>query len=322
MTETSTLTSFAAALDAATAEEMRRDERVFCMCTSPPAALVEEFGPARAKRTPISEAAMTGMAVGAAGGGYRPVVMWRTVTFSFVAFDQVINQAAKIRYMFGGQSDFPIVFRTNYLNGTRSAAQHSQTGYALYAHAAGLKIVAPSSASDAKGLLKSAIRDDDPVVFFEAGRLGAIEEEVPDDEYLVPIGQAAVKREGKDATVVAVAYMVPLALAAAKELEREGISVEVVDPRTLVPLDAGTICRSVRKTGRLVVVDESHPTCSVASEIAAVAAEDWATVHALQAPIRRVCTAPVPVPYSPPLEDFVLPGKEDIKTAVREAVGA
>ena len=313
--------SFAAALDTAMAEEMRRDEKVYTMSTAPSPALLHELGESRVRRMPISEATMTGIAVGSAGCGFRPVVHWRSVTFAFMAFDQVVNQACKIRYMFGGQRDFPIVFRASYLNGSRSAAQHSQTGYALYAHLAGLKVVLPSGAADARGLLKSAIRDNNPVVCFEPARIDPMVEEVPDDEGLVPIGVAAVKRPGTDVTVVALGYMVYPALAAAEALAKEGVSVEVIDPRTLVPLDAATIRQSVQKTGRLIIVDESAPTCSMASEIAAVAAEDWETCRTLRAPIRRVCTAAVPIPFSPPLEDFVLPDQQNITHAVREALG-
>ena len=312
--------SFAAALEAAMAEEMRRDERVYTMATAPSGGLLQEFGPARVRRMPISEATMTGIAVGSAGCGFRPVVNWRSVTFSFMAFDQVVNQACKIRYMFGGQRDFPIVFRTYYMNGSRSAAQHSQTGYALYAHLAGLKVILPSGAADAKGLLKSAIRDDNPVVCFEPGRIDPLEEDVPEGDHLVPIGMASVKRAGTDATVVALGYMVHPSLAAADALAAAGISVEVIDPRTLVPLDVETIRASVRRTGRLIVVDESAPTCSMASEIAAVIAEDWDTCRALRAPVRRVCTAAVPIPYSPPMEDFVLPDQHRIEAAVRAAL--
>src|SRR4051812_26147177 len=313
--------SFGAALDQAMAEEMRRDERVYTMATAVSPSLLGEFGPTRVRRMPISELTMTGIAVGSAGAGFRPVVNWRSVTFAFMAFDQVVNQACKIRYMFGGQRDFPIVFRATYLNGTRSAAQHSQTGYALYAHLAGLKVVLPSGAADGLGLLKSAIRDNNPVVFFEPGRIDPIVEEVPDGDGLVPIGVASVKRPGTDVTVVALGYMVYPALAAAEKLAKEGVSVEVIDPRTLVPLDVDTIRQSVQKTGRLIVVDESAPTCSMASEIAAVAAEDWETCRQLRAPIRRVTTAAVPIPFSPPLEDFVLPDQADIAAAVREALG-
>jgi pyruvate/2-oxoglutarate/acetoin dehydrogenase E1 component len=313
--------TYAAALDTALAEEMRRDPRVYTMSTRPPAALLAELGPMRVKRMPISEATMTGIAVGSAGCGFRPVVHWGSVTFAFMAFDQVVNQACKIRYMFGGQRDFPIVFRASYGNGTRSAAQHSQTGYALYAHLAGLKVVLPSGAADARGLLKSAIRDNNPVVCFEPGRSDPLEEDVPDDEGLVPIGVAAIKRPGTDVTIVALGYMVYPALAAADELAAEGVSVEVIDPRTLVPLDVDRIRESVRTTGRLIVVDESAPTCSMASEIAASIAEDWQTCRALRAPVRRVCMPAVPVPFSPPLEDFVLPDRARIASTVREVLG-
>jgi len=313
--------SFANALETAMSEEMRRDDRVYTMSTAPSPGLLKEYGESRVRRMPISEATMTGIAVGSAGCGFRPVVHWRSVTFAFMAFDQVVNQACKIRYMFGGQRDFPIVFRASYLNGTRSAAQHSQTGYALYAHLAGLKVLLPSGAADARGLLKSAIRDNNPVVVFEPGRIDPMVEDVPEGDGLVPIGVASVKRPGTDVTVVALGYMVYAALAAAEELAKEGVSVEVVDPRTLVPLDTATIRQSVQKTGRLVVVDESAPTCSMASEIAAVAAEDWDTCRQLKAPIRRVTTAAVPIPFSPPLEDFVLPDQGNIVQAIRESLG-
>ncbi len=313
-----TTLSTGAALELAMAEEMRRDPRVFTMSTSVSPALLAEHGPLRVKRMPISEATMTGIAVGSAGCGFRPVVHWRSVTFAFMAFDQVVNQACKIRYMFGGQRDFPIVFRASYGNGTRSAAQHSQTGYALYAHLAGLKVVLPSGAADARGLLKSAIRDNNPVVCFEPSRADPLQEDVSDSDGLVPIGVASIKRPGTDITIVALGYMVYPALAAAEALAREGASVEVIDPRTLVPLDTELIRASVRKTGRLIVVDESAPTCSMASEIAATIAEDWDTCRALRAPVRRVCMPAVPVPFSPPLEDFVLPDQARITATIRE----
>jgi len=312
--------SYGAALDSAMFDEMNRDERVYMMSTAVPPALLAAYGPQRVKRMPISEATMTGIAVGSAGCGFRPVVHWRSVTFAFMAFDQVVNQACKIRYMFGGQRDFPIVFRASYANGTRSAAQHSQTGYALYAHLAGLKVVLPSGAADARGLLRSAIRDDNPVVCFEPGRIDPIEEDVPDADELVPIGKAAIKRPGTDVTVVALGYMVYPALAAAEVLAAEGVAVEVVDPRTLVPLDIDSIRQSVQKTGRLIVVDESAPTCSMASEIVTCVVEDWATCQALRAPARRVTMPAVPVPFSPPLEDFVLPDQARVEGAVREVL--
>jgi pyruvate dehydrogenase E1 component beta subunit len=309
----------AVALEEAVAEEMRRDERVFTMSTSAPPGLLKEFGPARVRQAPISESAMTGIAVGSAGSGYRPIVDWRSVTFAFMAFDQVANQAAKIRYMFGGQRDFPILFRARYGNGTRSAAQHSQTGYALYAHLAGLKIILPSGPAEGKGLLKSAIRDNNPVVSFEPGRIESIEAELPDGDYLLPLGVASVVRAGADVTVVALGYMVHESLAAADELGKDGIEAEVVDPRTLVPLDVDTIRASVQKTGRLIVVDESPSTCSMASEIAAVVVEDRDTFRALKGPVTRVCAAAVPIPFSPPLEDAVLPDRSRIAAAIRDA---
>jgi pyruvate dehydrogenase E1 component beta subunit len=263
---------------------------------------------------------MVGMAVGAAGSGLRPVVAWNNVSFSFVSFDQVVNQAARIRYMFGGQRDFPLVLRGTYANGTRSAAQHSQTAYALYAHAGGLKVVVPSCPADAKGLLQAAIRDDNPVVVCEAGRLSPVRGEVGDE--VVSLGVAAVRRPGSDVTVVAIGYMVGVALRVAQRLaDARGISVEVIDPRTLVPLDTDAIRESVHRTGRLVVVDESFPTCSIAAEIITAMVEDAETLAALRAPAVRVCTAPVPVPFSPPLEDFVLPGEARVEAAILETLG-
>lgn len=310
-----TARDFYAAIEGAMGDEMRADPTVFCMGTSPPRALVSEFGSARARETPIAESALTGMAIGAAGSGLRPIVLWSCVNFSFVAFDQVVNQAARIRYMFGGQRDFPIVFRARYLNGTRSAAQHSQTAYALYAHAGGLKIAVPSGPADAAALMRAAVRDPNPVLFFEADRLADVTEDV-DPEAVAELGVARIRRSGTDVTIVAIGYMVTLALAAAERLERAGLSAEVVDPRTLVPLDLAAIRESVGRTGRLVVVDESMPTCSMASEVIAAVVEDPAALAALRATPRRVCTAPVPVPFSGALEDRVLPGVEDICSVV------
>lgn len=310
------LLTYAEALEAAIAAEMRLNPRVFHMGTIAPESLVAEFGGARVRRTPISESAMSGMAVGAAASGWRPIVNLRATTFTFVAFDQLVNQAAKIRYMFGGQASFPIVYRTFYIGGQRSAAQHSQSVYAMLAHVPGLKITAPSNPADAYGLLRAAIRDDNPVVHFEANRLDSMTAEVPED-LLVEMGIATTCRRGDDVTVVAIGSMVGPALAAATLVAEEGVSVEVIDPRTLVPLDVGTIRSSVQRTGRLVIADESPPACSMAAEIAAVAAEDAPTFHALRAPIIRVCAAAVPVPFSPPLEDHVLPDARDISNAVR-----
>ena len=312
--------SFQKALEEAVAEEMRRDPRVITMGTDFTGDPTAEFGASRVRYTPISEAVITGMGLGAAGCGVRPIVNWRMVTFSFVAMDQVVNQASKIRYMFGGQADFPVTYRCSTGGGIGLAAQHSQSPYSMWMHLAGLKIILPSTPADAKGLLKSAIRDNNPVVSFECSRLATTTGPVPDGDHLVPIGVADVKRGGTDVTIVALAYYVQEALAVAEELAGEGISVEVIDPRTLVPMDADTIRASARKTGRVVIVDEAPATCSAASEIAALIVEDAETFRALSAPVRRVCAAPVPVPYSPPLERAALPSREDIAAAVRDVL--
>jgi len=310
--------SYNAAGFEAIAEEMRRDAKIFHLSTDPPGSLLSEFGAERVRATPIAESALTGMAIGAAGCGYRPIVDWRLVTFSFVAMDQVVNQAAKIHYMFGGQAQFPIVFRTTVGGGTRRAAQHSQSPYSMFMNLAGLKMIIPSTPRDLKGLLKTAIRDNNPVISFECGRIAGMQEAVPEDDEVIPFGSADIKRQGKDVTVVALAWMVPEALAAAEELERDGISVEVIDPRTLVPMDVTTIRQSVRKTGRLLIADEACPTAGAAAEIATIAAEDAQTFAALKAPIKRVCALNVPIPYSPTLEDHVFPDRQRIATGVRE----
>lgn len=312
--------TFEAALLAGIVEEMRADSRVFCMATRPQESLTAEFGSARARMMPISEAAMTGVAVGAAAAGLRPVVFWRNSGFTYLAFDQVANQAAKLRYMFGGQCDFPIVFRAECGTDHQLAAQHCQAIYSMFAHVAGLKVILPSSATDAKGLIKSAIRDSNPVCCFEPISLYSTEGEVGDSDYVVPLGVAEVKREGRDVTVVALGAAVRLALQAAEELATQGISVEVVDPRTLVPLDVDSIRRSVRKTGRLVVAEEAQPMCSMASEICAVVTEDDETYRALRSPLRRVNSKPVPIPYSPPLEEFVIISKDRIEHAIRSVL--
>jgi pyruvate/2-oxoglutarate/acetoin dehydrogenase E1 component len=301
----------------ALAEEMRRDPTTFHLSTEAPPDLVEEFGEARVRATPIAEGALTGMAVGAAGSGFRPIVNWSMVTFSFVAMDQIVNQAAKIHYMFGGQVKFPIVFRTSVGGGTRRAAQHSQSPYSMFMNLAGLKMILPSTPYDMKGLLKTCIRDDNPVISFEADRLMGLKGPVPEEEYTIPLGQADIKRKGTDVTVVALAWQVHEALAAAEKLAKEGISVEVVDPRTLVPMDAAAIRASVRKTGRLVVADEAGPTCGAAAEIATLVTEDAESFAALKAPVKRVCALQVPIPYSPALEDYVFPNRDKIEAGIR-----
>jgi pyruvate/2-oxoglutarate/acetoin dehydrogenase E1 component len=292
------------------------------MSTDPIGPLIKEFGAQRVRATPITEAALTGMAIGAAGCGFRPIVDWRLVTFCFVAMDQIVNQAAKIHYMFGGQATFPILFRAAVGGGGLTAAQHSQSPYSMFMNIAGLKMFLPSTPHDIKGLIKTAIRDNNPVVSFESGRLMTRKGPVPDEDYTIPLGKADVKREGSDVTVVALAWLVHEALAAAEELAQEGISVEVVDPRTLVPLDHDTIRNSVRKTGRLVIADEAGPTAGFSAEIAAVATEDAATFARLEAPVKRVCALQVPIPYSPVLENHVFPNRNRIMAGIREVLQA
>ena len=304
----------------AVAEEMRRDPKIFYMSTDAIPSLLEEFGDQRIRATPIAEAALTGMAIGAAGSGFRPIVDWRQVTFCFVAMDQIVNQAAKIHYMFGGQVTFPILYRAAVGGGGLVAAQHSQSPYSMFMNVAGLKMFLPSTPYDIKGLLKTAIRDNNPVISFESSRLMARKGPVPKEDYTIPLGLADVKRTGDDVTVVALAWLVHEALAAAEELAREGISVEVVDPRTLVPLDRATIRESVRKTGRLVIADEAGPTCGFSAEVAAIATEDAATFARLKAPVKRVCALPVPIPYSPVLESAVFPDRVRIIAGVREVL--
>jgi pyruvate dehydrogenase E1 component beta subunit len=306
----------------AVAEEMRRDPQIFYMTTDPIVPLLKEFGAQRMRAMPIAESAMTGMAIGAAGCGFRPIVDWRQVTFCFVAMDQIVNQAAKIHYMFGGQATFPILFRAAVGGGTQLAAQHSQSPYSMFMNVAGLKIILASTPGDLKGLLKTAIRDNNPVISFEANRLMGLKGAVPDEDYTVPLGKADVKRTGSDVTVVAVAWLVHEALAAADALAREGVSVEVIDPRTLVPLDAETIRASVQKTGRLVIADEAGPTAGFSAEVAAVATEDAATFARLKAPLKRVCALQVPIPYSPVLEDAVFPDRQRIIAGVRAVLQA
>ena len=306
----------------AVAEEMRRDPKIFYMSTDPIPSLLKEFGGERIRATPIAEAALTGMAIGAAGSGFRPIVDWRQVTFGFVAMDQIVNQASKIHYMFGGQVSFPILYRAAVGGGTQLAAQHSQSPYSMFMNLAGLKMFLPSTPHDMKGLLKTAIRDNNPVISFESNRLMTRKGPVPEDDYTIPLGKADIKREGKEVTVVALAWLVHEAVAAAEELAGEGISIEVVDPRTLAPLDTETIRSSVQKTGRLVIADEAGPTAGFAAEVAAVVTEDAATFARLKAPVKRVCALQVPIPYSPILEDHVFPDRQRIIAGIRELLGA
>ena len=315
------LTYAEAALEAV-AEEMRRDAKIFYMSTDAIGPLLQEFGEKRVRATPIAEAALTGMAIGAAGSGFRPIVDWRQVTFSFVAMDQIVNQAAKIHYMFGGQRAFPILYRAAVGGGTRLAAQHAQCPYSMFMNLAGLKMFLPSTPRDIKGLLKAAIRDNNPVISFESNRLMTLKGPVPTEDYTIPLGKADIKRQGSDVTVVAIAWLVHEALSAAEELAKEGVSVEVVDPRSLVPLDGEAIRASVRKTGRLVVADEAGPTAGLSAEVAAVVAEDAATFARMKAPVKRVCALNVPIPYSPVLEDHVFPDRKRIAAGIREVLEA
>jgi acetoin:2,6-dichlorophenolindophenol oxidoreductase subunit beta len=317
--KTKTITYQQAALEALQ-EEFRRDGRTLYMSEHINQPLRDEFGEARVRETPISESAFVGAGVGLAGSGFRPVVDIGMATFGFVAMDQMVNQAAKITYMFGGQATFPILYRMTVGTGASMAAQHCISPYAMYMNAPGLKIILPSTPYDIKGLLKTAIRDNNPVISFENVVLGDLAGVVPEEEYLIPLGKADTKRTGTDVTIVALARMVHVALDAARELENDGISVEVVDPRTLVPLDRVAIRESVQKTGRLVVVDEACQTCGAGAEIVSLVVEDGATYKTLKAAPRRVCAPDVPVPFSPPMEQFVAPDKKKVLAAIREVM--
>jgi pyruvate/2-oxoglutarate/acetoin dehydrogenase E1 component len=313
--------SYAAAAAEAVLEEFRRNDKLVYLATDLQPDLHAEFGEERVRVTPISESVFVGTAIGLAGSGYRSIADLRMATFGFVAMDQMVNQAAKITYMFGGQTCFPMLIRMDFGAGMHWAAQHSITPYSMYMNVPGLKIILPTTAYDVKGLLKAALRDNNPVIAFEHSLLGPVAGEVPEEDYTVPLGRADIKREGGDVTVVALSKMVHEALAAAEELKGEGIAVEVVDPRTLVPLDVEAIRRSVAKTGRLVVVDEACRTCSAAAEIVSLVCEDTGTFAGLKAAPQRVCGLDIPIPYSPPMEFFALPNKEKIIAAVRQVVG-
>jgi len=322
--------SIRGAINEAMREEMRRDSTVFQMgqdiAKAPPfgvtAGLLKEFGAERIRDAPCSEVAMVGAAVGAALGGMRPIVEFQFGDFISVATDQLTHQAAMLRYLTGGQVNVPIVIRLPCGGGQGAGAQHSQSLYSWFVHAPGIKVALPSTAADAKGLMKMAIRDPNPVLFFEHKLLYRTRWPVPPDyndpDFLVRFGQAAVRKAGTDVTVVATLAMVHHAQAAAEELAAEGISAEVIDPRTLVPLDAETIVRSVLKTGRIVVVDETYLSCSIQSEIIALVTER--AFGALKAAPRRLGNPGVPVPFAPALEDAVLPNKQQIIRVAREVV--
>lgn len=281
--------------------------------------MVEEFGPERVRNTPISEAGIAGAAVGSALTGMRPILELQFSDFITIALDQMVNQAAKIRYMYGGKGKVPMVLRTPSGSGTGAAAQHSQSLEAWVAHIPGLKVVQPSTAYDAKGLLKAAMDDDNPVIFYEHKLLYKTSSDVPEEEYSIPLGKADIKREGTDVTIVATAIMVHKSLEAAKELEKEGISVEVVDPRTIVPLDEETIVNSVKKTGKVIVVHEAVKRGGIGGEIASMIAESEAFDY-LDAPIKRLGGANSPIPYNPELEKAHVPQVPDIIKAVKETL--
>jgi len=326
------------AINEAMRHEMRRDERVIVIGedvaggqggTGEPGGvgsvfgqmkgLYNEFGANRVIDTPISESAIVGAAAGAALTGLRPVAELMFVDFVGVCFDQIYNQAAKFRYMFGGHATTPLVIRCPAGAGFRAAAQHSQTLHPLFTMVPGLKVVMPSNPYDAKGLLIQAIRDDDPVIFLESKFLYGMEGEVPDEAYSVPFGEANVLRDGEDLTIVALGAMAPRALETAEALAKAGYDVEVIDPRTTSPLDEEAILESVGRTGRLVVVDESPPRCSLAADIASMVAEKG--FRSLKAPIRKVTCPHTPVPFSPSLEDAYMPSAARIEVAARETLG-
>jgi pyruvate dehydrogenase E1 component beta subunit len=315
--------TYAQALREALSEEMRRDPDVFLMgedigvyggAFGVTAGLLGEFGPERVRDTPITEAAIAGAAAGAAAAGMRPVAEIMFSDFLTISMDALVNQAAKLHYMFGAA--VPLVVRAASGSGTGAACQHSQSLEAWFCHVPGLKVVMPSTPLDAKGLLKAAIRDDNPVIFFEPKRLYGTEGEVPQEEYVLPLGKAHIRRAGGDITLVCYGGMVPRCMEAAEALALEGVGVEVVDPRTLSPLDMDTIVTSAKKTGRVLVAHEACKTAGFGAEISAAVAESEAFAY-LKAPIARLCGADAPVPFSPELEANAVPSREDIERALR-----
>jgi len=306
-------------------EEMQRDNNVILLGEDvgisggnfkATIGLYEKYGEWRVKDTPISENSFVGLGLGAALTGLRPIVEIMYADFLMLALDQIENQAAKIRYMSGGQAKVPLTIRTTLGGGRSSAAQHSQSLQAIFCHIPGLKVVMPSSASEVKGLLKTAIRDDNPVIFFEHKIEYNKTYEVPEEEYTIPFGVANILREGKDITIVGTSNQALKALRAAEELAKEGISAEVIDPRTLIPLDKDAIIKSVKKTGRLLVVDEGYECCGVAGEIAMSILKD--VFYYLDAPIERLATANVPIPFSPALEFPIIPDEKKIYQKVKK----
>ena len=320
--------TYAQAISEALAEEMRRDENVVVLGEDvgilggnfrATAGLYKEFGKEKVLDTPISESGIIGCAIGLAMAGFRPVAELMFGDFVCTAMDQIVNQAAKIRYMSGGKLNVPLVIRTNIGAGRSSAAQHSQSLHAWFCHTPGLKVILPSSPYEVKGLLKSAIRDEDPVMFFEHKGMYNKKGEVPEEEYIIPIGEAAVKLEGDEVTIVTVSSMVGESIKVADRLKEEGIKVEVIDLRTLVPMDKTTIINSVKKTGRLVIVDEGVKQAGITAEIAAMVTEE--VFDFLDGPIERVANENTPVPFSAPLEEFVRPTQKKIYEAVKRSIG-
>lgn len=320
--------TFAEAIKEALAEELRRDPRVFIIGEDVAEAgtpfkvlsgLVEEFGKARVIDSPISEAGITGLGVGAAMTGLRPVVDIMFGDFITLAMDQMVNQAAKIHYMSGGKWRVPMVMRTTLGASRRSAAQHSQSLHAWFAHIPGLKVAIPSTPYDAKGLLKTAIRDENPVAYFEDKMMYKLKGPVPAEEYTIPFGAADIKRPGDDITIVATSSMVQVALGAAKMLEEVGIDAEVIDPRTLLPLDKQTLIESAKKTSRAIVVDEGYERYGVTAEIASVIADG--AFYYLDAPVKRIGAMDVPIPFSPVLEDLTVPTEQTVYETARQLCG-
>lgn len=320
--------TFAEAIKEALAEELRRDPRVFIIGEDVAEAgtpfkvltgLVEEFGRERVIDSPISEAGITGLGVGAAMTGMRPVVDIMFGDFITLTMDQMVNQAAKIHYMSGGAWRVPMVMRTTLGASRRSAAQHSQSLQVWFAHVPGLKVVIPSTPYDAKGLLKTAIRDENPVAFFEDKMMYKLKGPVPVEEYTIPFGVADIKREGRDLTIVATSSMVQVALGAAKMLQDIGLSAEVIDPRTLLPLDKATLIASAKKTSRALVVDEGYEQYGVTAEIASIIA--YGAFYYLDAPVKRIGAMDVPIPFSPALEDLTVPSEQKVFQAAKELCG-
>ena len=280
--------------------------------------LLSEFGPDRIMDTPITESAFVGAAVGAAMTGLRPVTEIMFVDFLGVCFDQIFNQAAKVRYMFGGKADMPMVLRASYGAGASSASQHSQALYPIFTHIPGLKVVVPSNPYDAKGLLINAIRDEDPVIFLEHKMLYDFSGEVPDEAYTVPFGEAGIIREGKDVTLISLGKMVNVCQEAADELAKENVAASILDLRTISPLDEETILEFTEETGRVVVVDEAYPRCGVAADVSSIIVEK--AFSDLKAPIKKVTPPHAPVPYAPNLEQAFLPSSQNVIDAVKEVI--